>query len=161
MINTVIIQMFVGRGDVAVTRIVYPDDYEFGKKRVSVSPQVKDELVAFLDSAENHEKSILIEATLTKTRKSNRIHYESILHILNTTEAPVVEVMQHAESDELSITVWENDQRTKFLGYLKTLSEYDRIDISRSEVQCSTGICVARVESVNLRRENQKLTLNL
>jgi hypothetical protein len=156
MINTVIIQMFVGHDDVIYTRILYPDDYEPGEKKVSVSPQAKDALEAFLDSTEIREKSILIEATLTKTRKSNRMHYESILHILNTTEAPVVEFMQLADPEELSIIVWENDQRTKFLECMKTMSKNDFIDVSRSEVQCSTGICVAKVESVNLRSGKNK-----
>jgi hypothetical protein len=156
MSKTIIMQMFVGDDHLVYTRILYPDDYEPGEEKVSLSPQAKDELLAFFHSTKVHEKSILIEATLTKTRKSNRMHYESILHILNTTESPVVEFMQLADPEELSIIVWENDQRAKFIECLKTMSKHDFIDVSKSEVQCSTGICVAKVDSVNLRSGKNK-----
>jgi hypothetical protein len=161
MPNTVIVQFYLGEDKALTNKILYPELHEIGEIKLAFHRTTLDLINGFFKLPGCKERSLLIDAILRKNRKGNWLHYGSLLHKLSTNVVAGIEVMQHAESEELSITVWENDQRAKFLGYLKTASEYDRIDISTSEVRGATGIRVARVQSVNLRRDNQKLTLKL
>jgi hypothetical protein len=155
MINTVIIQLFVGDDDVLASRIIYPKDFELGEKKISVSLQVKDALVSLLFSPERFRKSLLIEATLTKACKSNRLHYKSILHFLNYNEAPVVEIDQNEDSEEILVTVWEKFLRMLFTGYSRT-PNLSALYFKMAEVYCSSGIRVGKVESVKVRYDKQK-----
>ena len=151
MVNTVIIQIYLDEDNALANRILYPELHEMGEIKLSFHHIIVDAINGYFKSPECKERSLLIEAILKKNQNGNWLHYGSLLHKLSTNEVAGIEVMQLADSKELSITVWENDQRTKFLGFLKAMKRRDLLDISTSEVRGATGIRVAKVESVNLR----------
>jgi hypothetical protein len=163
MINTAIAQFYMHKSGKVSANILYPDDNaiallhpddnSFKNKKIYYNGVDLYTFEAYFKSAGFREASLLVEATLEKYRKGLLLSYKSSLHALNTNEIEVSYMLDN-DSKELSITVWENDQWTKFQGYLEAMADHDLIDVSTYEVQCSTGIRVAKVESVNLRCGN-------
>lgn len=160
MFNTSIAQFYMHNCGKIQTNILYPNDNiikilcpndnSFRNKKIYYDQSDIETFEAYFDAVDFNKSSFLVEATLNKYRKGVSLSCKSLIFKLNTNDIEV-EYMMDSDSKELTITVWERDDRNKFLECFKALSLGQEVYVGTSEAQCSAGIRVAKVECVELR----------
>jgi hypothetical protein len=160
MINTAIAQFYMDkRGNVCAhilypdknaIKLLHPDDNSFLDKKIYYNEVDIDNFEAYFKSAGFREASLLVEGTLEKYCEGLLLSCKAQLHALKTSDF-VAEFILDTDSKELTIELWERDKINSLKECVAKFKDDKEIYVATSDVQCSTGIRVAKVESVVLR----------